>query len=158
MIEKNFYSFSRNLFLALCFICTISIFPAKIQAQNNTLQENNLQSSLKTEKTSSLTVERAALATSIIDREPQGEANTFSFDIEKIYFFTHVKGALDPTVIYHRWYYKNNLMAEVELPIKSNSWRTYSSKRIIYEWVGNWSVEAVDSEGNVLKTLTFEIL
>ena len=158
MIEKNFFSFSRNLFIALCFVCSITISPAKIQAQNNTLQESNLQSPLKTEKPSSLTVERASLATSIIDREPQGAANTFPRDIEKIYFFTHLQGALDSTVIYHRWYYKNNLMAEVELPIKSNSWRTYSSKRIIYEWIGNWFVEAVDAEGNILKTLTFEIL
>lgn len=157
MTRKNVMPFCLALCSAFSIICLLTLFPGEIQAQNNTLKEDNLQSSEKIENLSPLTIYRAALATSIMDREPQGIANKFPGDIEKIYFFTHVQGALNPTVIYHRWYYKGKLMAEVGLPVKSKNWRTYSSKRIIFEWIGNWVVEAVDTKGQVLKSLTFEI-
>ena len=158
MNKKNVLTSSLSLLFCLCIIFSITLFPAKNYGQNTTLEENKGTSSSTDENPSSLIIERAALATGIIDREPEGVANKFPWDIEKIYFFTQVQGALlNHTTITHRWYYKNKLMAEVELPVKSNNWRTYSSKRIIYEWIGNWYVEAVDVKGNVLKTLRFEI-
>jgi len=157
MIKKNLLISSLAIFFVFCIIYSTALFPAKTLAQNNTLKENDVSSSNISKNPSALIIERAALTTAIIDREPQGVANKFSRDIEKIYFFTQVQGAIDPAIITHRWYYENKLMAEVELSVKSNNWRTYSSKRIIYEWIGNWFVEAVDIKGNVLKTLNFEI-
>ena len=82
------------------------------------------------EKKSSLTVD-ARLCTGIEERMPVGEAKVFAADVGKVYLWTKVFGATDSTVVYHVWYHGDKEMARVELKVKSNAWRTYSSKNIL---------------------------
>ncbi|MGA1876115.1 MAG: DUF2914 domain-containing protein [bacterium] len=131
---------------------------SSIQADSNAEDHSFLEVDSDAEEMGSLlTIERADVCTSIVDREPQGIDEKFPASVGKIYFFTQVLGAEEPTTIYHRWYYEGNLMAKVELPVNSINWRTYSSKQIMPDWIGNWSVEAADATGQKLKTLSFEI-
>ena len=48
-------------------------------------------------------------------------------------------------------------MAIVELPVGAGSWRTYSSKNIELSWIGSWTVEVLDANGNVLATYSMTI-
>ncbi len=102
-------------------------------------------------------VEDAAIATDVIDLTPQGVSDTFPATISKLYAFTRIVGAEGETMVKHLWFYKDRLMAEVELPVRSPSWRTYSSKNILPSWTGNWRVDITDEDGNLLKSLEFTV-
>ena len=75
-----------------------------------------------------------------------------------LYCFTRVVGAEGETVVYHLWYYGEELMSRVELPVKSPSWRTWSAKELLEDWPGTWRVEVQDAEGNQLEKINFKLL
>ncbi len=104
---------------------------------------------------STLTVDRIVIAENIVDREPEGEGSSFSAETQKLYCFTHIKGAEGETTITHRWMRGDSVMAEVQLPVKSSSWRTWSSKNFVPGWAGDWKVQVLDGNGTVLKEVTF---
>lgn len=100
---------------------------------------------------------QTAICAQVIDREPQGTAETFAAGIEQVYLWTKFVGAADSTTVSHVWLHNGNEMATVELPVRSSSWRTWSSKKMLPSWVGDWEVKVLDSEGNILKSVTFTI-
>ena len=58
----------------------------------------------------------------------------------------------------HLWFYEKNLVAEVELPIGSSNWRTYSSKLIRPSDTGNWRILVVNSEQEMLMEYNFTVV
>jgi hypothetical protein len=103
-----------------------------------------------------LTVE-TELCSGIEERMPTGMADTFTPDVENVYLWCKVIGCKDSTVIHHVWYYKGEKVADVELPVRSSSWRTWSSKSILPAWVGDWKVTVVDAGGKELAAIPFKI-
>lgn len=101
-------------------------------------------------------VEVAAVAVDVIDRSPVGVDDKFGPGIDKLYCYTKITGASAGDKIEHRWYWGEKLMATVELNIGASSWRTYSSKRIIRPWKGDWRVDVVSGD-EVLKSVEFVI-
>jgi hypothetical protein len=83
--------------------------------------------------------------------------SVFDHDVGKVYCFTRVVGCPDSTEIVHAWYHEGQNMAKVNLPVKSASWRTYSSKNIMPSWTGHWEVKVLDGNGAVLASRAFEI-
>jgi len=59
--------------------------------------------------------------------------------------------------IKHLWYKGDEKVAEFTLPVKGQKWRTYSKKRILKGWAGEWRVEVVDESGKLLKTVNFRM-
>jgi hypothetical protein len=106
---------------------------------------------------SSLEIAQAVICTEVSDRTPIGTGETFPPDIARLYCFTTVLGAEDETSIRHVWSFGDQMMAEVTLPIKSVKWRTYSSKRILPQWIGSWRVDIQDANGQTLTSIDFEI-
>lgn len=100
----------------------------------------------------------ARLGTGLEEREIIGEAYNFPSSIGRVYCWTLILGSEEPTEITHVWYYGEKKMAEVKLAIKSQRYRTWSCKTILPEWVGNWRVEVVDAVGNLLKSISFEVV
>ncbi len=94
----------------------------------------------------------------IENRAPIGIYPVFPNDIQKIYCFTKITGAIEPAVVYHVWRYDNQVMAKVKLDIRTHSFRTWSSKNIMKDWVGYWSVDVTDADGNILDSITFEVI
>jgi len=105
----------------------------------------------------SLTLETIQFGTDVENRELVGTDITFSSDIGTVYCFTHITGAQDTTEIAHVWYYQNEEQARVNLQVRSSDWRTWSSKRILPSWVGDWDVRVEDAEGNVIGSSSFVI-
>jgi hypothetical protein len=103
-----------------------------------------------------LKVEAAAIATGVEGLSPTGVAETFPGGTELLYCYSKITGAESGDKIEHRWYWGDELVATVELPLKSSSWRTYSTKRIIRPWHGKWRVDIV-SNNAVLQTLGFTV-
>jgi hypothetical protein len=74
--------------------------------------------------------------------------------LRHIYYFTQITGLSGATVT-HRWYHNGHLMAKVTFHIGSNSWRTYSVKRLTLGMTGPWRVVATDNHGHTLSSAHF---
>lgn len=105
----------------------------------------------------SLQVIRDVVTTEVVDREPINDGLVFSASMGPVFYFTEVKGAYTSTHIAHIWYYEGQQMAKVPLSVEGPRWRTWSSKRMVEDWKGSWRVEAVDEDGNLLSSQTFEV-
>lgn len=104
-----------------------------------------------------LVVAEASIATSVTGLVPDGVAESFSNDVGKLYCYTKVTGGEEGDTITHKWYYGEDVMAEVTLNVKSSEYRTYSSKNLMSQWKGDWRVEIASSDGTVLKTVNFTL-
>ncbi len=101
------------------------------------------------------TVSRAQFTREVVDREPIDSILMLKNDIDKIYYFSELVNLKGQRVI-HRWKYKGRIMAEIEFNVTSNRWRTYSSKKLSPQFLGEWAVIVVDNMGWPLKTSLFE--
>jgi hypothetical protein len=107
-------------------------------------------------RTSNLTAE-IAFGTGIADRMPVGQADTFSVSVDTVYFWTKIMGATAPTTVNHLWFHDGQKMASVSLPVRTDSWRTWSYKTILPEWTGEWKVVVTDDQGKEIASKTFYI-
>lgn len=98
----------------------------------------------------SIQISRANICTNVVNREPQEVSDSFAGSVGKLCCFSHITGARDGMTIVHKWYYKYELVSSVGLRIKADNWRTYSSKTIMPEQVGDWKVEIVNGDNDSL--------
>lgn len=108
-------------------------------------------------KPADLEITRAAICLQVVEREPVDAGTSFESPVEKLSCFTHVTGAQDPAEIYHVWYFAEAERAVVKLKVNSVSWRTYSTKIIQPHEIGDWRVDVLGQEGNLLKAVHFKI-
>ena len=101
-------------------------------------------------------VARAVVCTDVVEREPVGAAESFSGDVERLFCFTEIRG-LEGTSITHAWIHEGKTHARVELPVRSNRWRTWSTKNIAPALTGQWQVKVLDADGIVLATREFVV-
>jgi hypothetical protein len=115
------------------------------------------QPAMQAQKAPELEVSVAAICKDVVDHEPVDSGNSFTANVGKLYCFTKISGAESPTHITHVWYFDGTERGRVELAVNSASWRTFSSKIIQPHEQGAWRVDVLDAEGNVLKSLDFEV-
>jgi hypothetical protein len=106
---------------------------------------------------SELEVVDATITTAIEDRMPVDKIEVYPADFGKLYFFTRIVGAGQETQVAHVWFYEDQEMARVTLPVLSADWRTFSSKRFLPQWSGQWSVIVEDEQGISLAEVTFRL-
>ncbi len=99
----------------------------------------------------------AALGKDVVDREAVDIGTRFSNSVSRLYCFTKVVAADTPTEVVHVWSYGDVERARVSLAVKAATWRTYSSKAIQSHEIGSWRVDVLDTSGNLLETINFEI-
>lgn len=99
-------------------------------------------------------VERAQFTTAIEDREPTDDIAELDTDHDRIIFFTEYRD-MEGETLTHRWMYDGEEQATVASEVGGPRWRTWSSKRLLADWAGTWTVEIVDGEGNVLDEQSF---
>ena len=92
--------------------------------------------------------------TGVENREPVDQVTFVESDIQKIYLFSDLRG-LNGQSVTHRWTYKGEMMAEVAFEVRGPRWRVWSSKDLRSDWVGDWTVEIVSQDGEVLAAETF---
>jgi len=109
------------------------------------------------DKEPAFSVRRLVIAGSIENREPVGTVNIFPAVTEKVYCFLEARRIAEDTVAKFVWYHEDKQLDTIELPIKKSSrWRTYSAKTIRGR-KGNWKVELLDAEDNVIDTAGFTV-
>ena len=106
-----------------------------------------------------LEITEMTVTTKIVKGNPMDSVHRISSaSVKALYCFTHLQSATGKdTVIRHIWFRNNEMVNEYVLPVKGNRWRTFSKKRIEKGWSGDWRVEAIDTEGHLLKTVKFRI-
>ena len=107
--------------------------------------------------TSDLTIEVGVICKQVEDRVPVDADTSFAVSVEQLSCFTKITGTEEETTISHVWYWGETERARIELPVRSISWRTYTTKRIQEHEVGAWRVDILDAEGKILKTIRFSI-
>lgn len=116
-----------------------------------------LPGTLRAEAEGSMEVSRMVLCGGIQDREPYSPSEDFTPDVNRVYCFTEILHADAPRTITHRWYYGDQLMAEVPLVVNGERFRTWSSKQVVPSAAGQWRVEVVDEAGETLGDITFRV-
>lgn len=108
---------------------------------------------------SNLKITELAVTTKIVRNKPIDSVHRISSaSVKALYCFTRITAPEDTdTTIKHVWYRGDEKAGEYELPVKGERWRTYSKKEIQRGWAGDWRVEILDSDGNLLKTVKFRM-
>ena len=100
-------------------------------------------------------VARALFTSEIVDREPANDLTTMDNTSGRIYFYTDLR-YLAGQIVTHRWEYNGAVMAEVKFKVGSGPrWRVYSSKNLLPEWTGSWTVLVTDENERTLNTSVF---
>ncbi len=101
-------------------------------------------------------IRRSAIALGVQNREPIGISHRVSVRQERVYCWMHVINGQGVKLTV-RWIGKGRRIAEVHLPVGSDSWRTWAYISLEAGMVGPAQVEILDDNGEILKTLSFEI-
>ena len=105
-------------------------------------------------------ISRAVLTRKVSKREP---VNVFAADIrlsqfdETLSFFSELKN-LQGQQVKHVWFFEDDIVAEIELDITSSRYRTYSTKNIMDSQIGQWRVDVIDEQGQLIAQKEFRIL
>ncbi|MEJ2215389.1 MAG: DUF2914 domain-containing protein [Gemmatimonadota bacterium] len=110
-----------------------------------------------TPDTAGITVSQAVAATGVENRQPTGVAEQFPADVGTVYCYMVAEGDFPETQLVQVWMHGDQEMAKVPLTVKGPRWRTWSSKKIMPDWTGDWTVRIEDASGNVLKSVSFTI-
>ena len=105
----------------------------------------------------SIEVAVATISRDVVDREPVNAGSSFYSSVGRLYFFTKIIGAEGVNRITHVWYFGDTERASISLSVRSASWRTFSSKKIQAHEIGDWHVEVLGPDGDVLETVRFKI-
>ncbi|MBK6618639.1 MAG: DUF2914 domain-containing protein [Nitrosomonas sp.] len=101
---------------------------------------------------------RAQLTSAISQREPVDDIKQISLagrSSRPVYLFLHLHNLKNETIRIN-WFFQEQSIAQVLLPVGNNDWRTYSSKTLNARRLGKWRVTAQDSSGNLLAEFPFE--
>jgi len=96
------------------------------------------------------------IGTGLEQHEPTGVADSFPVSVSQLVGWTRVTGAESPVVIKHAWLFNGEEKAEIELGVKSSTFRTWSRKNI-YGLTGKWKLEVKGPDGTVLASKEIEV-
>lgn len=101
-----------------------------------------------------LRVSETAFATQIVDRMPDGGAESYPVGT-RVYLWCRLHGGAEGDRIYHVWFHEGDEIQSVELPVNLSHWRTWSYKTLYPGQSGEWRVEIQNAQGEVLSAATF---
>jgi hypothetical protein len=101
-------------------------------------------------------IRRALFTTGIDNREPVGIVdNIDSASDNSISFFTEITN-MSGQIITHQWTHLDKIMFEKTFEVKAERWRVWTSKTLIPNWTGTWTVNVLDAERELLTSKSFE--
>lgn len=101
-----------------------------------------------------LTVSEHGVGTGVENHQLVGESDRFRPGT-RVWFWTRVRGGSPGEKIHHVWIFEGRDQFGITLPLGSANWRTQSAKTLYEGSVGEWAVEARDSDGTVLARSEF---
>ena len=118
-------------------------------------QQTKANRSLEAVMISDIKISDTALTSERVDSQPGTEFNnTVPKYIRELNFYTQIEHAHHQTIS-HRWLFNNQVLATIPLEIKSDHYRTWSSKKMSSAWQGTWHIEVLDANQDVIFRKTF---
>ena len=96
----------------------------------------------------------AQFTTAVENREPVDQVSFVANDVREIILFSDLRQLQGRTVT-HRWIHDGEVQAEVDFEVRGPRSRVWSSKALLEEWLGDWTVEIVTDDGEVIAAETF---
>ncbi|MGB5623561.1 MAG: DUF2914 domain-containing protein, partial [Gammaproteobacteria bacterium] len=103
---------------------------------------------------------RAQLTSGLADMQPTDELVSpiaiAPGDTRRVYFFTETR-AMTGMRVTHRWQREGTTLTQLPFVVAGDPWPIYSSKEILADQAGEWSVSILDEDGTVLASQTFQV-
>ena len=146
--------------IALSAMFVVSMYALNVSAQDDATEqsatmEEAAPAAAESAPAASGSVSRSAFTTAIVDREPADDVSSLDTNTDKVFFFTELTDFGGQTVT-HRWEFNGQNMAEVKFNVGGSRWRVHSSKNLMPEWAGTWTVSVVDANGQVVSSKTLD--
>lgn len=104
-----------------------------------------------------LHLKQAVMCQRVENLTPVDSGVVFSVSSGQVCCYTSFDSVPRHTVVYHRWYHRDELSTQTRLRLYPKKWSTYSVIQLRETDVGPWRVEVVDQSGRILDTLRFSI-
>ena len=105
---------------------------------------------------SPLKVAELIVCQAVADRSCQAPSRSFGPEIEAVSCLSKVEGATGEAFITHVWQFEGKETRRVKLPLKTASYRTWSSKRV-KGLPGKWRVEILDPLDRSIGVVDFTV-
>jgi hypothetical protein len=142
--------FSMRPFIAL--LLAFFFFPT--QALQGMAQE---QASPSPEQAPKLTLKEAVMAERVENLTPVNPGLVFSVSSGQVCCYTSFDPVPQHTIVYHRWFRRDELSTQTRLRLYPAKWATYSVIQLRETDKGPWRVEIIDQNGRVFDVLRFSI-
>jgi hypothetical protein len=110
-----------------------------------------------TDGNAGLMLVQAVMCESVEHLRPVNAAVTFSVSIGQVYCLSYFRQVAQSSIVYHRWFRRNELSTQSKLKVYPPHWATYSVIQLREEDKGPWHIEITDENGKVFETLRFSI-
>ena len=101
-------------------------------------------------------IRRALFTTGIDNREPVAIVDSIdSTSSNSVSFYTEITNMSGQTIT-HQWTHLDKVMFEKTFEVKAERWRVWTSKTLIPNWTGTWTVNVLDDERELLTSKSFE--
>ncbi|MBC8357549.1 MAG: DUF2914 domain-containing protein [Candidatus Aminicenantes bacterium] len=112
---------------------------------------------IKAQEAATIEVEVGIICLDVVDREPVDPGDTFNAAVGNLFCYTKIVGAQESIEITHVWYFGETERARINLTVESASWRTWTTKIIQAHELGDWHVDVIGPDGEILETIKFQI-
>ena len=104
-----------------------------------------------------LGIKQAVMCERVENLTPVNSGLVFSVSSGQVCCYTSFDPVPQHTVIYHRWFRRDELSTQTRLRLYPSKWSTYSVIQLRETDKGPWRVEIIDQNGRVFDVLRFSI-
>ena len=109
------------------------------------------------ERKAKMKMVEAVMCEAIENFQPVNQSVVFSISLGEVFCFSSFDPVFEKTVIYHKWYKKDQLIFTMRLTLSPPKWSSFSRVQIRDADKGPWRVEIRDEDNTLLKTLRFSM-
>jgi hypothetical protein len=134
------------------------IFIAASNGFAQVVETTSLQSAEVSESSQRPKLTQAKMCERVDNLTPTRTGMVFSVGVGQVCCFTSFDPVPQPSLIYHRWFRRDELSTQTRLRIYPPKWATYSVIQLRETDKGPWRVEITDQNGRVFEVLRFSIV
>lgn len=137
--------------LILVIVCVIGIFSPHFSRAQEPAPPSAGEAHQK------IVLKQAMMSERVENLVPVRPGLTFSVSSGQVCCYTSFDPVPQPTVIYHRWFRRDEMSTQTRLRLYPTKWSTYSVIQLRETDKGPWRVEIIDQNGSVFDVLRFSI-
>ena len=105
--------------------------------------------------TVNLSLQRAVVCLDIAEGRPLVIKNEFYKNVDYLFCYNEFEGDFQKLILYHNWYYEDKLVSSQEVSINQGSRETWSRCDIPPDSPGQWHVDIVSENGDLIGNAFF---